>query len=209
MACFDLNFAIEYNKNSYNCFTKEELDNEIWKPIENFYNYYISNLGRVRHNNKLIKVFVNKGKYKKCSVVLYNNVDKKYVYFIVSRLVAKYFIKDFDETLTIDHIDCNPTNNRVSNLKICTLKENINNDITINKIRNRLTEFNKSFNIKVKRIDKDGNIKIYDSITIAAKENKCDPSKISAICGKKTKIDSKGYTYTPKTCGGYKWEYYG
>ena len=50
---------------------------------------------------------------------------------------------------------------------------------------------------KVAKLDNDNNeLQIYDSISIAAKENNCDPSGISKVCNQKR-----------NKCGGYKWKY--
>ena len=60
-------------------------------------------------------------------------------------------------------------------------------------IINRITKNSK----QVIKLDDDNNIlQIYESIAIAAKENKCDASGIAKVCnGKRNK------------CGGFKWQY--
>lgn len=45
-------------------------------------------------------------------------------YHQVHRVIAKAFLKDFSESLTVDHIDNDPTNNRVSNLRMATQLQN-------------------------------------------------------------------------------------
>lgn len=55
----------------------------------------------------------------------------------VHRLVAETFLngnKPLDPGLVVDHLDTVRRNNRASNLRICTLSENMNNKITINKL---------------------------------------------------------------------------
>jgi len=43
---------------------------------------------------------------------------------LVHRLVAKSFIKNPDNLQFVNHIDCNPSNNHVSNLEWCTASQN-------------------------------------------------------------------------------------
>lgn len=45
----------------------------------------------------------------------------------VHRIIYKMFYPDFDEALTIDHIDGNPMNNRIENLRAVTHKQNMRN----------------------------------------------------------------------------------
>lgn len=46
--------------------------------------------------------------------------------FLVHRLVAKYFLPDWDENLTVNHIDEDRFNNKVSNLEMVTQLQNNN-----------------------------------------------------------------------------------
>ena len=47
--------------------------------------------------------------------------------YLVHRLVWKIYYGDFDESKYIDHIDGNPLNNRITNLRLVTHKENMRN----------------------------------------------------------------------------------
>ena len=188
-------------------FTNEELNNEIWKPIVGYPDYYVSSLGRIKYGNKIRKLY--KDNHKVSVVINYMGISKCYS---VHRIGAKAFIPNPNNYNQIDHIDTNYYNNRINNLRWCTAKQNINNDITIKRVRKHIIELNKKNTIKVAKIDinTDKIICVYNSIIEAAKDTKCDVSKISAIINKKYKYDSKGYKYYPKTCGGYKWKrYYG
>jgi hypothetical protein len=92
-----------------------------------FETYEVSNLGNVRR--KLLN-----GEYKilKCSILnrgggykyFQTNREKKRINYLVHHLVAKLFIGERPENLVIDHIDRNPMNNNVSNLRYITQKEN-------------------------------------------------------------------------------------
>lgn len=104
---------------------------EVWKPIDGFDGYDISNLGNVRCWNsqngcskkletprplKLMK-FANKNYYRVCLSGKYKRVH---------RLVAEAFIgpQPTPEHIVM-HIDDNGLNNRVDNLKWGTHKENM------------------------------------------------------------------------------------
>ena len=107
---------------------------EIWKNVEGFEGLYeVSNLGRVKAldryvvNNgglqhkkeRILKQRINKNKH--CTVVLCK--DGKTYPRLVHRLVAIAFIPNPDNKPIIDHIDTDPTNNRVDNLRWVTQQE--------------------------------------------------------------------------------------
>ena len=114
---------------------------EIWKNVEGFEGLYeVSNLGRVKAldryvlNNgglqhkkeRILKQRINKKKH--CTVVLCK--DGKTYPKLVHRLVAIAFIPNPDNKPIIDHIDTDPTNNRVDNLRWVTQQENALNPLT-------------------------------------------------------------------------------
>jgi len=102
---------------------------EEWKPIAGFENKYeVSNLGNVKSLNfhrsgkaQLLKQYFDRYGYMK--VYLYR--DGKPRYLTVHRLVACAFLGKADNGKTVDHIDCDRTNNRVENLRWVTAKENL------------------------------------------------------------------------------------
>lgn len=118
-------------------FTQEELANEIWKPVVGFPNYEVSNLGRVKGLN-----YANKGKpnilkpKKKRYPTVSLRLNKKDTYIRIHRLVATAFIPNPENKRCIDHINCNPKDNRVENLRWATQKENMQNPLTKEKCRN-------------------------------------------------------------------------
>lgn len=93
--------------------------------IENFDNYLIYEDGRVYSikNNIFIKHKDNGNGYK--IVTLYNNNGYKNKY--VHRLVAESFIPNPEKLKYIDHIDRDKNNNKISNLRWVSAKDNINN----------------------------------------------------------------------------------
>lgn len=102
---------------------------EIWKTIDGFDNYLISNLGNVKTIKGKFKK-VNYGKSDYGYVELWkNNKGTKYR---VHRLVAMNFIPNPDKKEQVNHIDGDKHNNSVNNLEWVTCKENIRHAIDNN-----------------------------------------------------------------------------
>lgn len=100
------------------------MENEIWKEIPFLKDYEVSNLGRIlKHNyaytkeTKIVKLSTYKFGYK-----YFTANNKKYT---VHRLVAQAFIPNPNDYPIINHVDNNPSNNRVENLEWCTYKHNM------------------------------------------------------------------------------------
>jgi len=95
---------------------------EIFKTIEGFPNYSVSNLANVANQKtgRILTQSLNMNGYK--YVVLSLN-GKRYTKK-VHRLVAKAFIENPCNKPCIDHIDNNRTNNNVNNLRWVTKSEN-------------------------------------------------------------------------------------
>ena len=123
---------------------------EIWKQIENYPNYYISNYGRVKSfsrsskNGRIIKLGYNNDGYNQ--VLLYKDGKRKT--FRVCRLVGLYFVSGYKEDLVINHKDKNRKNDYFKNLEWVTIEENV--------------KYSKA--IKIKSIDKNGTETFYQSI---------------------------------------------
>lgn len=101
---------------------------EVWRKINEFPNYSVSNQGRVRHDkrNHIRKAFVDKDGYK--IVVLPKN--GKPVTRRVHKLVALAFVPNLQNKPCVDHIDTNKLNNNADNLRWVTHWENCNNPLT-------------------------------------------------------------------------------
>ena len=93
---------------------------EIYKPIDGFEKYFVSNMGNIKSNktNRLLKI-QKKSRY---STVGLSNENKIFS-FLVHRLVAKTFIPNPDNKLTVNHKNHNTYDNRVDNLEWNTQKE--------------------------------------------------------------------------------------
>lgn len=97
---------------------------EIWKKIEGFENYQISNFGNVKNkNNKILKP--QKNIYGYMTILLYNHSKVKN--YRIHRLVLENFNPiEGMETLQVNHINQKRDDNRLENLEWCTPKENCN-----------------------------------------------------------------------------------
>lgn len=90
--------------------------------------YVIYKDGKVWSNikKKFLAPYKDKRGYKRVDLII--NGERKT--FLLHRLVAQAFILNPENKPCIDHIDGNPENNRVENLRWVTHKENNNNYIT-------------------------------------------------------------------------------
>ena len=182
---------------------------EIWKVIEEYPNYMVSNLGNVKSLNynhtgkeKILKSCKVCGGY--IGVNLCKDGEKSTK--LIHRLVAEAFIPNTDNKPCIDHINTDRTDNRVENLRWVTRTENMNNPITKIKLSERQKGEKSYFynklgkehhsSIPILQFDLEGClIKKWYGISEAKRET--DINNISACCRRKI-----------KTAGGFKWEYY-
>ena len=111
---------------------------EIWKPIRDYEGLYeVSNLGGIKRlendknrKEKILKPYKNKLGYLCINLCRDNKVKQMYVH----RLVAIAFIPNPENKPCIDHINTIPNDNRVENLRWVTYKENMNNELTKEKL---------------------------------------------------------------------------
>jgi hypothetical protein len=110
---------------------------EEWRDVVGYEGYYqVSNLGRVRSvDRRIIDSFGNERFYKGkplkpslkstgyYSVALCKDGNKDTA--AIHRLVATAFLESDSNHTYIDHIDGDRTNNKLSNLRWCTQKENL------------------------------------------------------------------------------------
>lgn len=158
---------------------------EVWKDIYFVENgiewdyrglYQVSNLGRVkrlnrivmRNNGKLYNVeekLLNPNKIKNNYLRVCLKKNGKQKHFLVHRLVAHMFVNGYFNGAEVDHIDTNPLNNHVYNLRWCNRIDNINNQLTKKKLseskkgnQNGKGNKNKAQGNLIARYDKQGNL---------------------------------------------------
>ncbi len=129
---------------------------ELWKDIENFSKYQVSNLGRIKSKGRYTKVgiknqdkcyrkehivdgFINKKGYKQ--VTLYDDNGKPKT-MRVHKLVALAFIKNNNNLPQINHKDGNKLNNYVDNLEWISNYDNIQHSIKNGLVNQQLRKEN-------------------------------------------------------------------
>ena len=144
---------------------------EIWIPIEEVNYVLISNLGRIRNEDRVIvektgKVYVKKGIMYKLRptkrgylrvCIRINGQSKD---FYIHRLVVKYFLGKEIKDLEVNHKDGDKKNNKVSNLEIVTYLENIkhakDNKLFRNGENHGLSYLTSSQVLEIRSLYKDG-----------------------------------------------------
>lgn len=134
--------------------------------------YSITEDGKVINNkrNKERKSFIDKYGYLKVGL----NDNKKYY---IHRLVALTYIENPQNKETVNHKDGNKTNNHISNLEWMTNEENINHAFNTNLIKRTPIVCKKTG-------------KIWNSLNLAAKENKINSGHLHNMLNGKTKNTS-------------------
>lgn len=156
---------------------------ELWKFIEGYPNYQVSNTGKVFSikSNRLLKPRMNERGYLKVSLT-HNGKPRQYK---IHRLVAAAFIPNPYNLPQVNHMDEDKTNNCVDNLEWCDNKYNHNYVKEIGTAR-YLYQYTISGEL----------VYVWDCVSTAAESLNGYPSRISEC--------AKGKT---NTAYGYKWSY--
>jgi hypothetical protein len=158
----------------------KDLENEEWKLYLTVKsnNYYISDHGRVKNNNRILKTAIRQG----YDIIIINKKS-----LLVHRLVATLFVENLDPTKynIVNHKNADKKNNNATNLEWLDIKGNNDHAVqnNLNKTHKKVVNYDDNENI----------IKIYTNCSAAARDLKINRSSINACC--------KGFL---KTCGNSK-----
>jgi hypothetical protein len=156
----------------------DNLENEIWKKIDNdprFIGYEFSNMGRVKN-------LINKITFGNLYHCGYYNVSIHNIKYNVHYLICLAFNGKppgiYGSEITVDHIDRNRVNNKPSNLKWATRIEQATNTIKVRKVRAIYVDTNEI-------------IGTYNSASEAGRVHNVDKSQISKVCKNKYNFAGK------------------
>lgn len=157
---------------------------ERWKRTESLDDRYeISDQGRIRNavTKRILRTYINDRGY-----TTYNARPTVKIH----RLVAEAFIPNPQDKPCVDHINGNRQDNRVENLRWCTVKENNNNPIYIGR-QMKSQDSKPVIRYREETWRCEG---IYRSMKEAERETGCNSTSIGQVATGKL-----------KTCGGYRW----
>lgn len=173
---------------------------EVWKDIAGYEELYqVSNMGRVKSLDKYVNtkgegIRLIKGKmlsptFSGKYLCINMNKDGILKRDTIHRLVAKTFLANPDNKPCVDHIDTNPLNNRIDNLRWVTYYENNQNAITKNNWYNSIKSPVGQYDYRLILVSE------YDSIKDAAKNTGLNATCISNAANGKNNGRYAGYIW--------------
>lgn len=154
----------------------DNIEEEIWKDVVGFENYYeVSNYGRVKRKKgftyykdgriaEFSETILKPGKNRKGYYIIYLSVNSKKYTKSIHRLVALAFIDNPNNLPQVNHINCNKLDNKVENLEWMSNLENLRHAFKNNIFKERDLK-NSNTGLKVINI-KTG--EIFNNIRIAS-----------------------------------------
>ena len=189
-----------------------EIITDKWREVPDFEGLYevsidgnIRSLDRWINNNgtatefrkgRIMKPYINNYRNNYQQIIL--RKDNKNHCLKIHQIVARAFPEicgEWFDGCEIDHIDGNTQNNNAFNLKVTDKSGNMNNPLTIKKLRHYWAENGSG----VTQYTKEGEfVAEYTNACEAARITGIRRANISAVCNHK---------YRCKTAGGFKWEF--
>lgn len=187
---------------------------EIWKDIEDYPNYQISNFGRVKSKERYVNT-IGGAKRKIKDKIIKPTLDSRGYYVVslynekgksnpksIHRLVCETFLENKNNYPVINHINVIKIDNRLENLEFCTQSHNIKEAYRLGLEKPNKTNLGK-FGIKNKKARKIKQIDINTNEIINVFYGVCE-------AGRKTGINYRNIDLCLKNkrnyAGGYKWE---
>lgn len=184
---------------------------EIWKNINGFERYMISNFGNLKSLDRIETCKNGMTRKIKGKIIKPSKSNSGYLCYpltndvgifnkFIHRIVCETFIENIYNKPHINHIDGNKLNNFIENLEWCTQSENLQHSYDfLNRESPNKGKFGKENrnSVSVKQLDLNGNlIKIWDCISDFSRvHNKRTTDIVAALKGRQ------------KTAFGFKWEY--
>lgn len=138
------------------------MEEEVWKELEEFKGFYVSNKGRIKNDKKILKTGTSPRGYR--IAVMW--IDGKLIGRNLHVLLAKTFIinPDPDKKTQVNHIDGDKLNNDLNNLEWVTPSENMLHSIHV--LGNHPEKWAGK---QIVCVDFSGEIKVFKTLSFAAK----------------------------------------